>query len=472
MRMPDATHVQNHAIAIRSRTSDKRLSSLSSDAPSSEILKGLFTMKVTRRAKATAMTSTVKTEGLERPSLPAKSGPDELQHEFIDRHLGTKYDRVARILGMTEEISFRREPEARRLDFPPQCRLFNAMQGFHDAYTRARLSRMVGNHQHTARFEGLEQPAIHLRAVDAHERRVVIGKKEGDQIEIARARWNWIVVVSQNAYDVPHRRRFRTLVEALLRSRRNRLRVLRIHRSARTHRAGEQLGRIASARAHVEHPHAQPHAGEREQQLRISSLIGLTVGIGSVRARHDGAVIDVFVLAHGGASRERRCTGKNDRPNKQFSVHVRLSAAPSATLELRFALLVEGAKAFPAVFGSDEPVVGLDFESHRRREIHLQAVADRVLRLPHGERSERSDALSRRQRLPYQLAGLAEPVHETPGVCFLRGKWAGRQNELLGASLADDAGQRLRAAAARHDPERHFRKRKPRGLRRVGKIAM
>jgi hypothetical protein len=66
MRMPDATRVQNHAIATRDRTTGKRLSSLSSDAPSSEILKGLFTMKVKRRAKATAMTPIVKTEASER----------------------------------------------------------------------------------------------------------------------------------------------------------------------------------------------------------------------------------------------------------------------------------------------------------------------------------------------------------------------------------------------------------------------
>src|SRR5258705_1825950 len=38
-----------------------------------------------------------------RPSLPVKSGPDELQHELVYRHLGTKYDRVARILGRSEE---------------------------------------------------------------------------------------------------------------------------------------------------------------------------------------------------------------------------------------------------------------------------------------------------------------------------------------------------------------------------------
>src|SRR6266568_4099053 len=105
----------------------------------------------------------------------------------------------------------------------------------------------------------------------------------------------------------------------------------------------------------------------------------------------------------------------------------RLSAAPLAALELRFALLAECAKAFPAVFGSDETIVGFDLEAHGRGEIPVQTPADRVLRLPHCERGERGDALGRPQRFLQQLAGLAELVHEAPSVCLLRGKWAGRQ---------------------------------------------
>src|SRR3981189_3919229 len=99
------------------------------------------------------------------PKLGAhsRSGALELQHEFIYRHLGTKYDRVAGILRMAQEIRFRHEPESRRLYLLPQRRLFDAMQGFRDAYACARLSRMVGDHQHAARFERLEQPAIQDR---------------------------------------------------------------------------------------------------------------------------------------------------------------------------------------------------------------------------------------------------------------------------------------------------------------------
>src|SRR5256885_17122216 len=89
------------------------------------------------------------------PSLPAKSGPDELQHEFVDRHFRTKYDRVTRILAMAQEIRFRREPESRHFDFPSQRRVLVAMQGFRDASACARLGRMDGDHQYSARYERL-----------------------------------------------------------------------------------------------------------------------------------------------------------------------------------------------------------------------------------------------------------------------------------------------------------------------------
>jgi len=65
-------------------------------------------------------------------------------------------------------------------------------------------------------------------------------------------------------------------------------------------------------------------------------------------------------------------------------------------------------EGLPAVFGSDKAIVGLDFELHRRRKIHLQAAADRLLRCRTARRSERGDALSRPQRFLHQLAGLAE----------------------------------------------------------------
>src|ERR1041385_7627352 len=83
--------------------------------------------------KSDARDANGQDRGLGRlPPLSAESGPDEPQHEFVYRHLGTEYDRVARILAMAQEIAFRREPESGCLDFPPQRRLFDAMQGFRD----------------------------------------------------------------------------------------------------------------------------------------------------------------------------------------------------------------------------------------------------------------------------------------------------------------------------------------------------
>src|SRR5258708_12913509 len=98
-----------------------------------------------------------------RPQLPAKSGSLELQHEFVYRHLGTKYDRVAGILGMAQEIRFRHEPESRRLYLPPQRRLFDAMQGLPDACACARLSRMAADPQPPPRLKPPKHPPLHLR---------------------------------------------------------------------------------------------------------------------------------------------------------------------------------------------------------------------------------------------------------------------------------------------------------------------
>src|SRR5581483_2796658 len=58
----------------------------------------------------------------------------------------------------------------------------------------------------------------------------------------------------------------------------------------------------------------------------------------------------------------------------------------SAALEIRLSLLVEGADAFPAIVGIDEPVVSLDLEAIAGQQIGLQAVVDRFLNLPHGKR--------------------------------------------------------------------------------------
>src|SRR5437764_12101245 len=41
-----------------------------------------------------------------------------LQHEFIHRDLRTKHSCVARILGMAQEVGFRRKLEPGRLDLP------------------------------------------------------------------------------------------------------------------------------------------------------------------------------------------------------------------------------------------------------------------------------------------------------------------------------------------------------------------
>ena len=83
----------------------------------------------------------------------------------------------------------------------------------------------------------------------------------------------------------------------------------------------------------------------------------------------------------------------------------------------------------------------------------------------------RGDARCGRQRRRQQLGQRKYLVHEAPVVGFRRRKRLAGQDQLLGPALADGARQGLRAAAARHDAERHLGQRKARGLRGVEEIA-
>src|SRR5580765_5756697 len=85
-------------------------------------------------------------------------------------------------------------------------------------------------------------------------------------------------------------------------------------------------------------------------------------------------------------------------------------ASLSAALELRLALLVERSQTFLAVIGPHQAVVGFDLEPHRRGQIHMQAVADRVLRLPYGKRCLRGDAPRRFESFLDQFFRLAHFV--------------------------------------------------------------
>ena len=51
-----------------------------------------------------------------------------LQHEFVDRHLRAEHRRVARILGVAQEVGFRRKLESGRLDLLAKRAFLDAMQ--------------------------------------------------------------------------------------------------------------------------------------------------------------------------------------------------------------------------------------------------------------------------------------------------------------------------------------------------------
>src|SRR5271154_1981729 len=85
-----------------------------------------------------------------------------------------------------------------------------------------------------------------------------------------------------------------------------------------------------------------------------------------------------------------------------------ITADKSSTLEARFALFVERGNAFAAVFGWHHAVVGLDFEHHAGGEVHLQAVMDRMLGLPHRNRRVVGDSA---RRFPRFLDDLRSEEH-------------------------------------------------------------
>jgi len=132
----------------------------------------------------------------------------------------------------------------------------------------------------------------------------------------------------------------------------------------------------------------------------------------TVRVAHDCAVVEFSFLPIPAQPRATLAR-KNDHPQKHSESTFAFPPLLSGPLNFRFALLAECAKAFPAVFGSDEAIVASISTPWPKRD-PCQAPADRVLRLPHGERSERGDTLGRPQRLPAQLAGLAEFVSPDP----------------------------------------------------------
>src|SRR5262245_4147696 len=102
----------------------------------------------------------------------------------------------------------------------------------------------------------------------------------------------------------------------------------------------------------------------------------------------------------------------------------------------------------------------------------MQAVPDSVLRLPERERRQRGYAAGGIKRFLEQLTRFAEPVDDAPSERLLGGKGTSRQYQLLGAPLANDPRQRLRAAPARHDPDRDLGESKLGGLRCIGEITV
>ncbi len=61
----------------------------------------------------------------------------------------------------------------------------DAMEGLANRRIRARLGRMVGDHQHAAGLERRNQLAVHLGTIDIQVDRVVVEEQISDYVEVA-----------------------------------------------------------------------------------------------------------------------------------------------------------------------------------------------------------------------------------------------------------------------------------------------
>lgn len=109
---------------------------------------------------------------------------------------------------MSPEIAFGNDAETGRLDFLAQRALLDAMERLADRSALARQGGMIGDHQKAAGLEHREHVAVHLGAINAHVRRIVVKEEECDQVEIVHARRRRIIEGPHVGDGVVHRRSF------------------------------------------------------------------------------------------------------------------------------------------------------------------------------------------------------------------------------------------------------------------------
>src|SRR5207302_5314863 len=107
----------------------------------------------------------------------------------------------------------------------------------------------------------------------------------------------------------------------------------------------------------------------------------------------------------------------------------------------RLPALIEREHAFPAVFGSDQAIVGLDLECEAVPHRHLQAAMNGLLGLTHRERTVGGNAPGHAKRGLQKVRWFDHPIDEPPCFRLSCGEGKARQDQLLCAALADGAGQ-------------------------------
>src|SRR6185312_2919643 len=108
-----------------------------------------------------------------------RSRLDELEHEFVLRLRRVRRILVSGIVRVAQEVAFVPQLESRRLDFLPEKRLIDAMQGTGFGDAGSRPARMISYYVEASRLERAEDSFVHRRAIHTEMSKVVIVEHQG-----------------------------------------------------------------------------------------------------------------------------------------------------------------------------------------------------------------------------------------------------------------------------------------------------
>src|SRR5512138_178007 len=116
----------------------------------------------------------------------------------------------------------------------------------------------------------------------------------------------------------------------------------------------------------------------------------------------------------------------------------------------------EGAYALAAVVGEDGGAPGAVFDVQSRREVDVEAAADRVAGVGHGDRGVGGDLRGELDGRVAVGAGRDQAVDQAQPGRLGRGDVPAGEDQVGGQAVADAAGEQLGAASARDDADAYL----------------